>query len=244
MPATGVPTDLNEKCNKLDQEIVAQKVMWFFSYLINFLFASLITGSLSTMSVWLLSASSGNNSSSSNSSVKTTYASFGTAFSTIKSQELLIYRGDVRVKRAVMYLCSHPPPRCPPGRSSWETLQRRRSGWATPGRSPSLTPCHPPVPLYCPPEVGNWCHGSPEYESGVKHKRKTLLGHKKKETYIQTQQKKQKPRSNTDTMFVTSIDMTFHRLVYSQAVMKEAWQLLSQTGFINMIWQMMWFPLE
>lgn len=27
MPATGVPIDLNEKCDKLDQETVAQKVM-------------------------------------------------------------------------------------------------------------------------------------------------------------------------------------------------------------------------
>lgn len=36
----------------------------------NFLFSSLIAGSLSTMSVWLLRASSGNNFSSSNSSEK------------------------------------------------------------------------------------------------------------------------------------------------------------------------------
>lgn len=42
------------------------------SYLINFLFSSLIAGSLSTMSVWLLRASSRNNFSSSNSSEKHT----------------------------------------------------------------------------------------------------------------------------------------------------------------------------
>lgn len=145
-----------------------------FLYLMKLLLASLTTGSLSTMSVWLLRVSSGYSSSS---SIK----------SSVKALLILCYRSSAIKIMTAAHMCNSiwvkdvelyqwpPPLRCPPGRSSWETLRRLRSGWAAPGRSPSLTPCRPPSPLCYPPEAGSWCHVSLEYASGIKQKEPCYL---------------------------------------------------------------------